>query len=156
MELETQDIFAYNFNQMPSGTNTRRLFRTAFILLISSFFLLQSCGTKKKKIRRLQNFDSIAWIEDRKGCRGDRLAMKDDLLKQKFRMRGLRSGQIVDILGKPDAEELQSRNQKYYIYFVEPGPDCSEAVDGALALYVRFTAVGIANEITLRRFDGNP
>lgn len=126
------------------------------IVLLCSLCMFQACSSKKKKIRKLQNFDSAAWISDRKGCSGARMEMKDDLLRQKFRMRGLKTGQIVDLLGRPDAEELYNRNQKYYIYFLEAGPGCPEPGAEIIALYVRFTAVGIANEITLRQFKAGP
>ena len=65
-------------------------------------------------------------------------------------MRGLKAEQIEEYLGKPDAQELYNRSQRYYIYFLEPGPKCENALEDPQALFVRFSAVGIANEFTIR------
>jgi hypothetical protein len=76
--------------------------------------------------------------------------LKDQLLASKHFMRGLKSEQIEEYLGKPDAQELYSRSQRYYIYFLEPGPKCENTQENPQALFVRFSAVGIANEFTIR------
>ena len=65
-------------------------------------------------------------------------------------MRGLKTSDIESYLGKPDAQELYDRSQRYYIYFIEPGPKCEAANENPQALFVRFSAVGIANEFTIK------
>ena len=100
--------------------------------------------------KSLKGFDSDRWINDKNGCEGVRKDMQDDLLKIKFKLRGLNSREITDVLGKPDAEELARKNQKYYIYYITKGPACEDGNDTPLSLYVRFTAVGIANELVLK------
>jgi hypothetical protein len=122
-----------------------------FVFVLAAIFSFYSCGDKRKT-RKLEKFDSSAWIADKDGCSGIRLAMKDSLLKAKYTMRGLRMNEIQRVLGHPDAEELAERNQKYYIYYLEPGPGCTHGLDTSLALFVRFSAVGIANEFTLKDF----
>jgi hypothetical protein len=121
------------------------------ILLMILPIVGQSCGGKRKE-RKLERFDSIAWKADKDGCGGIRASMKENLLKSKYTMRGLTTREVLDLMGHPDAEELADRNQKYYIYFIEPGPKCSGFTGKATALYVRFSAVGIANEFTFREF----
>jgi len=119
------------------------------IIYISLAIMLALTYCNKKK--RLEGFDSERWIEDRNGCDGERVKMRRELLKVKFRMRGLQTSEIEDLLGRPDAIELYKRDQKYYIYYMEPGPDCDNAkLENPLKLYVRFTAVGIANELSLK------
>lgn len=108
------------------------------------------CASKKKKIRKLENFNSETWMTDKNGCTGARLTLKDNLLKSKHFMRGLKAEQIEDYLGKPDAQDLRSRSQRYYIYFLDPGPKCENAREHPQALFVRFSAVGIANEFTIQ------
>jgi hypothetical protein len=108
------------------------------------------CANKKKKIRKLENFNSEAWISDKNGCTGGRMELKDNLLKSKHFMRGLKADQIEEYLGKPDAQELYNRSQRYYIYFLEPGPKCQNSQENPQALFVRFSAVGIANEFTIQ------
>jgi outer membrane protein assembly factor BamE (lipoprotein component of BamABCDE complex) len=124
-----------------------KILRILAIFLFASAILLSGCHRKK----RLVDFDSDRWIEDRQGCNAERILMKDELLKVKFKLRGKSTSEISDILGKPDAQELYQRNQKYYIYYMEPGPACEGSDNTApLCLYIRFSAVGIASEITLR------
>ena len=108
------------------------------------------CANKKKKIRKLENFNSEAWLTDKNGCSGARMELKDNLLKSKHFMRGLKADQIEEYLGRPDAQELYNRSQRYYIYFLEPGPKCENARENPQALFVRFSAVGIANEFTIQ------
>lgn len=119
----------------------------ALIILV---FIAYGCGVKEKKSNRLLKFDSEVWINDKNGCEGKRLNLKNQLLSLKHNMRGFKTGEIENILGKPDAQELYERSQRYYIYFLDPGPKCENAVTKPQALFVRFSAVGIANEFTIR------
>ncbi|MDZ7604152.1 MAG: hypothetical protein U5K79_00870 [Cyclobacteriaceae bacterium] len=107
---------------------------------------------RKRKSGKLQNFDSELWIADKNGCAGTRVASMENLLAAKHLMRGLQTNEIVELLGKPDAEELYDRSQKYYIYFMEPGPKCETPKEKPRALYVRFSAVGLANEFVIQPF----
>ncbi len=61
---------------------------------------------------------------------------------------------IVSLLGNPDQNELYKRNQKFYTYFLQPGPGCAAANaapgdrDAApKKLVIRFNAMGLAKEI---------
>ena len=53
-------------------------------------------------------------------------------------------------LGKPDIHQLAGRNQKYYVYFLEKGPQCDDITQklSALKMILRFNAVGLLSEIT--------
>ena len=74
--------------------------------------------------------------------------MKDALVSQKDKLLALSELDIVDLLGKPDEQELYKRNQKFYYYFIEPSPECSLPSEGAsLRLVIRFNAMGLAKEI---------
>ncbi len=108
------------------------------------------CTSKKKKNNRLEKFESELWAQDKGGCNGERLQLKNQLLSLKHNMRGFKSDEIESLLGKPDAQELYNRSQRFYIYFIEPGPECSNPKDNPQALFVRFSAVGIANEFVIK------
>ncbi len=141
---------------LPIGIAMKKTLRSiwlivAVVLLISPIYF-SGCTTRKKKLRKLENFDDRVWIQDKNGCKGKRMLLKDDLLASKYYMRGLKAEQIEEYLGKPDAQELSERNQKYYIYYLEPGPKCAAAKENPQALFVRFTAVGIANEFSIKPF----
>lgn len=119
-----------------------------FLLFI--FFSQLGCNRKKKKTNRLQKFPTEIWNQDKNGCAGERMKLKNQLLSQKHNMRGFKMDEIESFLGKPDTQELAARSQKYYIYFIEPGPKCSITKEHPMALFVRFSAVGIANEFIVR------
>ncbi len=131
----------------------KRVFFISFIITVLAAVILDGCVTKKKKIKRLDKFDSELWISDKDGCRGDRLRLKDQLLSVKHLMRGFKDNEIESILGKPDAQELYKRGQQFYIYFIEAGPNCEHTVHNPQALFVRFSAVGLATEFTIRPFE---
>lgn len=128
----------------------RSLTISTLTLLLLFALLATSCSRKKKKINRLQKFDAELWISDKNGCVGERLNMKNQLLALKHNMRGLNTGEIESYLGKPDAQELYNRSQRYYIYFLEPGPKCENSKENPQALFVRFSAIGIANEFLIK------
>jgi hypothetical protein len=95
-------------------------------------------------------FNSELWKSDKNGCFGERLDLKNELLSVKHHLRGFKSDEIESFLGKPDAQELYNRSQRYYIYFIEPGPKCAKPAENPQALFVRFSAVGIANEFVVK------
>ena len=131
----------------------KRVFFVAVTTATLIVVLLNGCVTKKKKIKRLDKFNSKLWISDKDGCRGDRLELKDQLLSVKHLMRGFKDNEIESILGKPDAQELYKRGQQYYIYFIEAGSKCTTPAEKPLALFVKFSAVGLAVEFTIRPFN---
>lgn len=120
--------------------------KSVFLLVLAVTLQLSYCKKKKP----IEGFDSDIWTEDVNGCESKRIEMMGDLLKVKFKMRGKKTSEIEDILGPPDGIELYKRDQKYYIYYMEPGPECGNPKEKPLKLFVRFTAVGIANELSVR------
>ena len=128
----------------------RTIYKISLILFLFIFFIQMGCNRKKKKNTRLQKFESELWIQDKNGCNGERMHLKNQLLSLKHNMRGLKTSDIESYLGKPDAQELSERSQRYYIYFIEPGPKCDNAEENPQALFVRFSAVGLANEFTIK------
>ncbi|HEX6892106.1 MAG TPA: hypothetical protein VF141_15470, partial [Chryseolinea sp.] len=61
----------------------------------------------------MEGIDVTTWKNDKKGCAGERLEMKEAILSQKDKLLALSELDIVDLLGKPDQEELYKRNQKF-------------------------------------------
>ena len=109
-----------------------------------SFF---SCSPSPEKIK---DFDGDVWKSDRQGCEAKRLSQIDNLIHQREKLLALDEMAIVNILGKPDEHEIYKRNQKFYYYYIEPGPECSSlAKDAGQRLVIRFNAVGLAKEIDL-------
>lgn len=110
------------------------------------FVLVLSCT---KPLPTLEGIDLDKWRNDKNGCAGNRQIMGETLSSQSDKLKGLSEMDIVELLGKPDANELYKRNQKFYHYYVTPGPDCPEHKDLPDKLIIRFNAMGYAQLVTL-------
>jgi hypothetical protein len=73
--------------------------------------------------------------------------MADALLSQKDKLLALSELDIVEVLGKPDEQELYKRNQKFYYYSIKPSDKCGKEPAAPLRLVIRFNAMGLAKEI---------
>ncbi len=114
------------------------------LLFLASF--LSACTHQPD----LTGFDAASFKQDRGACDGKRGQQVNWLKAHKFNFQGISSNNLDDILGKPDLQQLADRNQEYYIYFLEPGPHCSQKPSQAKSIAFRFSAMGIATEITFQ------
>ncbi len=117
--------------------------KTVAILLVTS--ALFGCGQKVE----LTGFDADRWKNDTNGCKGDRPLIIDDLLEHKEKLKGLNQTDIVELIGKPDRNELYKRSQKFFEYQVSPDKSCDTPTTSKTNTYlsIRFTATGLAKEI---------
>lgn len=118
--------------------------KVAFLLLIS---LLLETGCRNKV--SIEGFDVQKWRSDKGGCDGKRQQVKEDFIRIKNQLKGHTSSEIIEYLGKPDKEDLYTRNQKFYYYYLEPGKHCEKSleVSDAERIVIRFSAVDRATEI---------
>ncbi|NJM94487.1 MAG: hypothetical protein HC842_07350 [Cytophagales bacterium] len=107
---------------------------------------LVACNSKQPQ---LAGVDLERWKSDPHGCQGLRKALLPVLWEQKNQTLGLSQNQVKALLGKPDRHELYERNQKFFLYYVEPDGTCPNAATGAQALEIRFNAVGLSAEANL-------
>jgi hypothetical protein len=111
------------------------------------FIFLFSCG---KDLPRLENIDVEKWKEDKNACSGNRLTMEKSLQTEIPKLKGLSEMNIIELLGRPDENELYERNQKFYTYFISPGPGCSITDTLSHKLVLRFNAMGYAQLVTIQ------
>lgn len=116
------------------------------LLTVLSIYLMASC-TKKAD---LGDFNQEQWKNDPNGCLGERAQMVDDIREAKSKLLGLYQKSIIKVLGRPEQEELYKRSQTYYIYAIDPSKECSEPDADPRFLRIRFTSLGIANEVNIR------
>jgi hypothetical protein len=115
--------------------------RDAFIV----FIMAGACG---KPIPTIEGLNQNDWKNDKNGCSGNRADIVDNIVEERAKLLSLDELKIVALLGKPDQNELYTRNQKFYYYFVDPSPACdTHNAAHQRRLVVRFNAVGLANEI---------
>lgn len=112
-------------------------------------FLATAC-TKQPK---LESLNLEKWSTDRGGCNGERTRSIEQLKSLKEEIKGVSSNDLDDYLGTPDIQQLADRSQKYYIYFLEKGAHCEDLKlrSNAQSMSVRFSAMGMATEVTFQR-----
>lgn len=97
----------------------------------------------------IEGFNQRDWKEDKNGCQQKRTSMISQLKEQKNKLQGLSESQVIELLGRPDHNELYKRNQKFFSYFLQNGPACAVDSLTTIKLVVRFTAMGRAKEIAV-------
>ncbi len=119
--------------------------------LLTILFIVLICSTMgcTKKVDT-GDFNVEDWLADARGCNGVRAQMADDLQELKPNLLGHYQKRIIKVLGEPEEQELYRRSQTYYIYYIDPAEDCANGVQNPRKLEVRFTALGIANEVNIR------
>ncbi len=110
------------------------------------FLMLCSCG---KALPRLEGIDIEKWKSDKNACIGDRTKMEVAMQSEMLKLKGLKEMDIVSLLGRPDANELYKRNQKFYYYFLSPGPGCAVHDSVTHRLVLRFNAMGYAQLVSI-------
>ena len=113
--------------------------------------LLAGCGTSSRREWAMaRHFPAEAWQRDRRGCAGERQQLVAALDSLRRDLRGFSQDEIVEVLGRPDAQRLEPRNQKLFVYFLEKGPQCQQPTteSPARTVAVRFNATGYVTEIT--------
>ncbi len=108
--------------------------------------LLIMCG---KPLPDLSPIDLDQWKNDKGGCNQLRFTRLEELKNQKDELKGLSEKDIIELLGRPDHNELYTRNQKFYYYDIDPGKNCGGGNENGLQLIIRFTAMGYAREVSI-------
>jgi hypothetical protein len=110
--------------------------------------VLISCG---KPVPDIRDVDLNLWKEDKGGCQNIRSAELNDLKAQLESLKALSEKDIIELLGRPDRNELYKRNQKFYYYDIEPGKTCFDSIKANQQLVLRFNAIGRAKEVTIEK-----
>ena len=117
------------------------------IVLLSLFLIiLHSCG---KPLPSLDGIDLEKWKEDKGGCQLVRQKFIDPIDQQREKIKSLSEAEVIDLLGRPDRNELLKRNQKFFYYYLEPGPACDSEKLDSKKLMIRFNAIGLAKEVSI-------
>lgn len=119
---------------------------------ISSLCLLVvlfSCGPAPDQFGKL---NIKKWRSDRGGCNGVRAALEADFRAEIQNLKGKTTNTIGELLGRPDVNQIADRNQKFYIYYLEKGPQCDQpgAKSTSRSVAIRMSAIGLATEVTFQ------
>ena len=116
--------------------------------LLSIFFILVIAGCSKP-LPEFDKLDLAAWRNDKHACAGYRTSTIETIRSQKEKLLALKESQIIELLGRPDRNELYKRNQKFFQYSLEASSACENPKTDALLLVIRFNAMGLAKEVAI-------
>lgn len=116
-------------------------------LLLLLFVLLSACSPS---LPVLDGVDLGIWKDDKNGCKGDRSRMIEAITQEKEKLKALSEMEIIQLLGRPDENDLLQRSQKFYVYYMEPGPHCNEAFEEPKKLILRMNAIGLTKEVQIK------
>ncbi len=120
------------------------MFKQFSILIFA--LILTGCG---KSLPELENLDLNAWKNDKNACGEYRSSNMEAIETQKEKLLALDESQIIELLGRPDRNELYKRNQKFFYYNLQPDTACSTASEKVSRLAIRFNAMGLAKEVAI-------
>ncbi|WP_420149328.1 hypothetical protein [Spirosoma sp.] len=120
-----------------------------FLYLSLTAIILAGCSSAPDTFGKL---NVKKWRSDRGGCNGIRATLVTDFKAEVQNLKGQSANALTDILGRPDINQIADRNQKFYIYFLEKGPQCDQpgAKSNSQSVAIRMSAIGLATEITFQ------
>lgn len=114
---------------------------------IVPLLFLFSCGNP---LPSFEGIDLQAWKDDKQACHGARSTMVSAMESQSKKLLALSQQEVIELLGKPDENELYKRNQKFFYYFVQPSASCTNSgTSNPKKLVIRFNAMGLAKEVSV-------
>jgi hypothetical protein len=130
------------------------LFRVPFLRIPLFFvpFFFSACSAPPDSLGQL---DLVKWRSDRGGCKEIRKTLETDFKSVENQLLSLHIDKAGQLLGRPDIHQLGSRDQKFYVYFLEKGPHCNDITQKSTArkVILRFNSVGLLSEISYRVGD---
>lgn len=115
-------------------------------ILVCLAAVILSCGGK---LPAFETIDSGQWKNDRNACGGYRQGIRSSIESDIEKLKGVSENDMFSLLGRPDQNELYKRNQKFYSYFLTPGPGCASPDSVVHRLIIRFNAMGYAQQVTV-------
>jgi len=115
--------------------------------LLLFFVLLSSCSSS---LPTLEGVDLELWKGDKNGCNGDRRKMIAAITHEKEKLKVLSEMDIIKLLGRPDENDLLQRSQKFYVYYLEPGPLCDQPSVEPKQLILRMNAMSLTKEVQIK------
>lgn len=116
------------------------------LLMLGVASLMVGC----KSAPTIEGFDAKIWKNDPKACKNQRAALLPALEKNKDKLVKVESGQLMQLLGRPDKNELYRRNQRFYVYYIDAGNQC-KGNSGKLGriLRIRIDALQRVSEVVI-------
>lgn len=115
-------------------------------------FVLILWGCSYSKPLEIVGLESDAFKADRGGCEGKRSSQIDLLKKNKEKFLGISENEIMRALGRYDYQVLNKRNEKVFVYYLEPGLQCESMHNptDAESLVLYMNAVKLVKEVVIQ------
>lgn len=127
-----------------------RMSQIKILLFITTILAFTNCSQEIK----IDGFDAESFKLDKHACAGTRLKLEPQLIEAQEQLKGYNQIEITKLLGKPDKIEIYKRGQRFFIYFLEKGPSCSneKLTKYPKSLFIRFSALNNANEVFIKEY----
>ena len=119
-------------------------------------FLLLGCSISDPL--EIPNFNAENFKSDRGGCKSLRVPEIENLKAAKELILGTSENALFKAIGRYDYQVLSKRNEKIYVYFLEPGPQCEYIQNStdALSLVLYMNATKLVKEMEIQRGGHSP
>ena len=119
-------------------------------LLILILFL-QACSYSKPL--QIKGFVPADFQGDRGGCEGKRITQLDLLKKNRDGILGISENEITNAFGRYDYQLLDKKNEKFFVYFFEKGPQCENIrnITTSEAMILHFNSIGLVKEVVFQK-----
>lgn len=124
--------------------------RQRFFLFL---FLASLAGCSYTDPLEIPGLDTAAFKGDRGGCNGGRERQIGLLKENRDRFLGISENEIFEAIGRYDYQVLDRKNEKVFVYFLEPGPQCEQmqSPTQAESLVLYLNAVKLVKEAVIRK-----
>lgn len=125
--------------------------RKHYLIYSLLFIFFFQCSQKME----IDGIDTDLWKNDRNGCKGLRINEIEQFREVKNDFLGKNNQVLIKTFGRPDKVELADRSQTFFIYFIEPGPECNSGSKNKepLKLIFRLNAISKVSEVTVTTLD---
>jgi hypothetical protein len=102
---------------------------------------------------QLPGLDAEAFKDDRGGCNGGRAKQIALVKEHKDAFLGISENEIFKGIGRYDYQVLDRKNEKVFVYFLEPGPQCEQMQNPTQAesLVLYMNAVKLVKQVVIRK-----
>jgi hypothetical protein len=117
------------------------------------FFGVVLLGCSDSKTLEIKGLDSDGFKEDRGGCNGSRKGQLDLIKNNKDAFLGISENELFKYIGRYDYQVLDKKNEKVFVYYLEPGNHCQYMQNSTDAESIVFyiNAVKLVKQVVIQK-----
>ena len=122
-----------------------------YLLVVLFFGVVFGCSESKKL--EITGLDSDGFKEDRGGCNGSRKGQLDLIKNNKDEFLGISENELFKYIGRYDYQVLDKKNEKVFVYYLEPGNHCEYMQNSTDAESIVFyiNAVKLVKQVVIQK-----